>query len=811
MRTNLQNNVPVENSKPKKSKFNRSYVVETSATIGEVQPYECRFVTPDTKNVRCDETLVRTAPLVRPAFGKQSLKKWNFFVPIESVMTMYPHMMAQQKVTRNGIMYDVKQMPRVDARYLSLYCLQGARCSIWLRANSVGSAVGRLRIDRWDYDHEDLPNHNGSYADKIDQVIDAIGWHLDSQGCPKLDMGRCFEYYYPESTSVGSRLASLHLDSGNITKSSFVLPASDWHDDYPDLNVHKGYTYGEPVTPAGADVIYERQVTVEDAEGLDETLNVTLCFQFSSWGQRFAKILRAAGIPVVFGCALDMRRFEGLLAQYMAYYSLFGVPQYENFEQSYCYDIIHRFDIDPSLCKDLGPQMTDSTELGEVMRNFFIKELGEMWLTENPDFVSAHTRQPTISPEAPFIEVKNEDMYDFNTSLYDVTDAAHEGTSSVVPLMSSDTRNEQGLQPRVSVPNGNPYTLSVNHSWFDSQLLMRMAKYANRNTVVGRVVSKLLDVMGLGDYMNQQKSHYLGYSEIRLNIQSLVSQSDTFDPATDSGSELGEYGGKCVGYEERGKKVTNQSNYAGYYISFFCVCVDATYMQGSDETTRAATKGQFYNPDADGLGMQLSAKSIINAEQPEGWSAHNPNAINGVVTSSNMAQSSFGFAPRYSQFKVARSFVNGGFADRSRRKAFCEYDQNKLFYVNESTCVPVPNIYGKDPNLSNDQVQYEMYRGLEVIDTPVAGKVWRYLGRYPWFENFNRIFSMQGKQPDWTLWAKGLSSYLLEKFNYHVRYEENYIVQIVVNSTDWSNMLPIDEGYGTVDLPERGEHYEQRS
>lgn len=82
---------------------------------------------------------------------------------------------------------------------------------------------------------------------------------------------------------------------------------------------------------------------------------------------------------------------------------------------------------------------------------------------------------------------------------------------------------------------------------------------------------------------------------------------------------------------------------------------------------------------------------------------------------------SFGFVPRYSGWKTIPNIVSGDL--RLRRYE----SEMKTFYLDRDPIFHQLDVSGSSPKIS-------------VQKCPKASYVWRFLGKYPQLQNFNRIF-----------------------------------------------------------------------
>lgn len=758
MRNNLQNDVKVENDKQRISKFNFSGSISTSESVGRVSVGFAQTLIPGSRCMVGQEQLVRMAPLAAPVYSKQKFKTWHMFVPIEDVWPNFGPMMTQQAVGRNGALITPAATPHLQARELAAFCLQGAKCSIYLQVGA-DTITAASPLSAWKIaPHDDTPD----YRVLIDNIIGAIGWTTNSDGVHVINIGKVLAL--PDE--------DLELLSGNGTTASFVLPNNAEPDEYPSWWSDKGYDK-DVVTPDGADFKVFNNVVISGI-----TYRCMFCFRLSSWGQNFAKTLNALGYPLDFSNSTE-RSLLPLMAVYKAYWDVFGLNMWMNWEQTNC-DRLKSYLVnlpDPAI-------WSLSSAYWQLFKDFILNEVGAMWLTEQNDYVSAHLPQPTMSKP-------------LDTPLQGVLDViGNYGLNVVTPDTQSPTDTPVDGQTR----NLHAFMNVIGHGAMDEEILKRLYKATNRNTLLGRKIEALMSAMGLGTYMQRTRINYIGDTSIDLEVTPVTSQADTFKEATSSepasGEPLGAYSGKGVGYRKHDRKLYCQANSFGWYLVLQSVTCDSGYSQGEDMTTAAYRMQDFFSPLYDGVGLEVHAKSVVNCR------ADSAVVIDAIK--SDGATKGFGFATRYSGWKVGRNVSNGSFCFASIRDNFIPYIMDKLFFPEQRKSYRFTAGSFNPESDTPHEIRYDLGRVLPWDDVPTAGNSWRFLNRFPWLSNLARIFHNQGKQKPWSLWSGAVYANIAKYFEYLYLTDENYMIFNDVTFKCWAPALPIEESYGTVD-PEKKE------
>lgn len=774
MRNNIQNDVKIERAKLPLSKFNLSGSVSTTCKIGEVGVSFSRLLQPYTKAMCSQEQLIRMNPLVSPVYAKQFYKTWHMFVPIEDVWANYSAFVTKTPISRNGVVFTPSKEPFMNVGQFTAFCLNGAKCSIYYKHVPAGSSAtvnGIFHIASY----EDNPNvvtatqldNPIKYRTLIDQALYNV-YGSRSDTAPTLNI----------LALTGIQFANtLYLESGNIDRKSFTMVDSSDIDDEVT-----GYDVTNVVAIDKADNVVFKTIDVSG-----QTFVIAYAFRYSSWGQHYLSVLRGLGYPVDLDSS-KQRSVLPLLAVYKCYWDVFGLNMWQNFESTYCGRLKTYLEN-----KADGTVASDPTAC-ELFVNFVYDELGSMWVTEQNDYISAHLPQPVIS-------------VDNKTPLFgvvDVMDASGSETGPARTVAVLDRSDAVNGQPNVISKDGHASTKTQFHGHLDSEILKRLYKATNRNTALGKKIADLMRAQGLGQYMERTRVNYIGDTCVPIDITSVTSTADTFDATTKQGTLLGQYGGKGVGYQDnKDKKLWYKTDCLGWWICLDAMTCDAGYSQGEDLTLAAIEQEQQYQPDYDGLGLTLHPMSIINGSRDVCLGS----LRSGSYPVESLTDKPYGFAPRYSEFKVGRNTLNKGFALKSLRDYFLTYNMDKLIFPDDIVSWDVTDKVNTTPTGGKS---YKVERMLPPADIPTAGNPWRFLGRFPWLVNFQRIFAAVSQSMPYSMFGGGALSALAKYFEYHYLTDDNYIVLQEIWFKAWSPMLPQEETYGTIDPDRKSLEYIDR-
>lgn len=793
MRNNIQNDAKVENDVLPTSKFNLSGSYYSTSCVGEIGVACCRALQPHTRAMMGTEKFVLTAPLVAPCYAKMHYKTWSYFVPVEDVWPNYSAYRTQQKITRNGNVFRPTKKPCISKDILSMYMLNGAKCTIFARLLPEGytseNNLNYLSGEYFDFPEEifdasSLLSNAGLYRAIMQEALHFLFTDpVDEYGAPDYDsyINLHVLNHYTNWTNLNGYI---RIRSGNYGVKSFCRRSRTVP---PELA--SGYDVSSYVPLGKGDVTYYRVITVI-YQGVASNYMIAYNFRLSSWGRHYKKVLEGLGYRLDVDAVDEPREILRLLAAYHAYWYSFGIDYWQNFETTLCRRL------ETLLTNTNDVDVCDNLNLIPTFNDFINEEFGSMWVTEQNDYVSAHTPQPNMSYKDDFAL----------SGIVDVNNPSG-GASFSSPDLSispaSDTSVPIAGQPTETLRDNMPFIRIVTHGHMDAELLKRMSKSVNRDTILGKTIEKQMRANGLGDYLERTRTNFIGSTSLELNVSSVISSADTFKPATESsaqeGAVLGQRAGKCVGYQDNSKKLYYRTECFGYWITLDAITCDSGYAQSEDMTTASTELDTDYSPKYDGLGFQLDPKSIINGARDE--------SFGGLVTGADRKQLSMssvahGFAPRYNEWKIGRNCVTGGFSNKSTRDYYTSYNMEKLIYPDSF----IDHILQSSSSGAPTGAQvYQHVRTFSAKDTPVAGPVWRYLARWPWLSNLLRIFAYTGVEAPAAIFRnirQGDLEVLAKKWEKIYYQDDNYIIMSEHWFKAWSAMLPIEETYGTID-PER--------
>lgn len=749
MNNNKIGNIAIKTASRPRARFNLSHDVNTTFSFGDIQPAMCRLLPANSKTSVEVESLVRLAPLLSPTFGRIKYKQYHHFVGMSTLTENFAPMMAQQAVSRSQGTFQPTDLPFCKLSYLSRLILIGAKCTIYDGNNGGDDSGAQITVDLYKVtDINNLPARassilSGAFASSYNASGSIPAF--DNYSGPTLNLQYIFNDY-----SSGQCIIPI----ANQTGWSFfdVQPSA--------LTSFVYQTFSGDVTTVmldSADYVVTRPTT--------GTSNLTFAFRLSAFGKRLRKVLLGCGYQIDFRSDRQVSLMP-LFATYKAYFDSFGLTLYNKWETTNVYKIL-RYTDNYYASADFNNWLMGVSSYLSLQSDFFrfINDVGNMWYTDSQDFVSAHITNTAVSSstasENPrLISVDSSNSYHPNVDYSDIT--------QVLASLSN--------------PNGHAYIDAVKHGYLDSEYLKILYHRTNKNTIAGQRIAELLRAAGLGKYVDEDKSDFIGENETIVTISDVVSTSDTYqnNGGVKSGQVLGDYAGRGLEYN-RSKNFTFENAETGFWVTLVCIVPESGYCQAIDRSVTQRTPFDFYQPDFDALGYEATAKDMVVGAVD--WSS--PSSAVGSLFSS------FGFVPTYSSMKVANNVLNGDFSLRGTRDSYLPFTLDKIISVGERA------VYHDTALDTGDSNGYRCYHLLRPSDLPTASPIWRYVGRYPWLGLYNRIFNQVGTQLESDPRYYWFDNSGYSKYIYLYNDYDNFLCHNIFNVQQWAPMLPIEKSFET--------------
>lgn len=673
-----------------RSRFNLDHDYNSTFTFGETQPSFIREMIPGSKIEIKSNSLVRLAPMPAPTFGRMKIENRSHFIPLSSLVKHFQDSFLTQTIVSEGPKtFKVETLPHIQLARLCWYVLTGAKCTIYKTAaldesyrqqtvkgfnvsdstskTALETLLASLQTSHYLTANQATTAPIGEYGENFLQIIPERLFNLDDNLSP-LDVTKC--------TTIP--LANKNTSPGNFGLNRVGELDATGEADFAHGAVHmNGADYVHTVTRTNGEIIH-------------------FAFRLSNFGKRLRKILIGLGYQIDFRAKNEVSLLP-LFAYYKAYFDSFGLTLYQNYLHTNACKCLTDFDYNNT------PSYNDfdDTLPRQIFRNF-IYDLGNCFATAPQDYVSSHMLTTAVSPSAggamSFIDVQSGD----------------------IPIVLPSSENPRADHEAI---NGHAYINQVIHSHLDSEYLKKLYKWTNKNTIAGKRIREILISQGFGDWIDKQKTFFIGQDEQRIEIMEISATADTTNIG---GSSLGEWAGKGRS-EKQSKKHSYETDEHGYFITISTLIPEGGYTQALSDHVNELSKFDFYNPEFDSMGYDASrfSETVCGTQN---WSQHGGDQDDAQASLTE----TFGFKPRYLEKKVQFNKSNGDFSLRSTRNSYLPYTLDKLIDVGEREVT-------EDIRIENEPY-YHVKKMFPLTDIPSAGDIWRYYYRYAWLSNFNRIF-----------------------------------------------------------------------
>ena len=271
-----------------------------------------------------------------------------------------------------------------------------------------------------------------------------------------------------------------------------------------------------------------------------------------------------------------------LLAFYKSYWTLFGVNRTFNFYNTNCYKLIKR------LSETTDTVLTiNGTVISYALLLSFVGDLTECTYTCPVDYFSSSDvitdRGAQGSP-------------DVSTIIQGTNDGGRLGAWTADDGSVSQYKSGGGISLNDNYP-------------IAAQIAMRLLRFVNKNSVVGRQVSEILRTRyGVTDVHNTTHESVIrvGATAVPIQISAIYNQTgDSVD------MPLGSYAGMGVG-SRRSKNFTFTADEFGCLITLTAVVPKMGYFQGQlrENTDGVDSSFDFWTPEFDAIGCLSATNSL---------------------------------------------------------------------------------------------------------------------------------------------------------------------------------------------------------
>lgn len=791
----------------KKSKFSLSHDVNTTYDWGSVQPLFGKLMLPDSSiNVNAEQ-LTRLAPMVVPTFGRVKLKNIAHFIPCDEIWPNWDAMMSQTKVTRTALnsdgtptssVYVPQKVPYLPNSILAAWCLAGASVNLYF-----SGTVGTVQENTWNCARNTgswgtpagWPSATTATREYLNVLLDIA--NTNSPATSTLPGLNYTGYTYLVRRLLTSQSGSQLL--GNFGAAVVRLPTISTMVATPLANAQgNGYTHSasneqnsydtslgdDHVSFDGSDLIWEYAgsagagITSADraassgtpVEGVTSNefdgRKIRIVFRFSSFGKRMRKILIGLGYDVNLSND-DNVSILPLIAFYKAWWDTFAPERFKNFYETNAWKIIN--------ATMVGVQGADllywfnQTNANDIRTYFrgFMGDLGTCFATDRMDVISAATDTysgaTNTTTAGTMTSLQSEILTQVNEILglmpTDVPLIGPGGQVGTTMYPGGQAINQVAIEA-ASSGNGMQLTQPQIDALKKAYIMM------NKTSVAGMKVEEILRALGHGDYVEECKGRFINSTDDSIKISDVVATAATDD------AELGQYGGRGLGL---GKfQFSFSTNRYGYLVILSTMVPESGYVNAPVHENEAIGFDTMYNPELDGLAYEAIQKKQLTGSP---------------LISDGSYRATFGFLPTYSQWKFMSNKANGDFSLNSRKQYMIPYTLDKYLPVSNANVYRVEETnghVGSTTELCTPRFTY--------ADLPNAGEDYRFINKFPWNGDFNRIFSEQDDGYEWSVFSPNNNSFLFNSFEY-----DNFMTHNVFDIAYFAHMKSIEDSYGTFD------------
>lgn len=494
-------------------------------------------------------------------------------------------------------------------------------------------------------------------------------------------------------------------------------------------------SYDDAVLPSGCDFFLDFR---KDA---DLNNSFMIAFRFGPSSRR----LRSIFIGLGYSLNIDNTpvSFIPLLSFYKAWFDLYYPVRDLSWTDTNAFKLI-RYIEDYKFSFIFDTRSMSSSYNKKMYDTFlaFISDLRNVFYVAPDDIVSIHRPTPSLAA----------------------------GTDiSFIDYDGSDSTNVERIDPTYQPT----LTGKGNISLISLDVLQRLTRYFNKNSVIGRRISEYVKVHYGADVANSlyKDAFHIHSFTFPLNVDDIFSTSDTFEQVSDTQSKgelLGSYGGKGIGFDKSHLEFTAPC--AGYLFVLGSISTPTGYFQGNSGDLYVTDFDTVPQADFDALGFELSPRGQFFGFN-DIYSGHF-----GTPNYADLGQG-FGFVPRYTGLKYHKNIVNGDISRLATSSSLSPYHLNRI--LTPST-VELHSLE-KSGGFAKIDVR------VSTVDLPGSSTAWRYLSSQEWLGNYNRIFYNQG---DLIARPRGVGSP-----DYGP--DDNFIVQTVFESKVSNHLKPLSQSFDT--------------
>lgn len=552
------------------------------------------------------------------------------------------------------------------------------------------------------------------------------------------EVSRCGDGYLP----YGTRKTNFIYPLEQSAPSQFI-PSSD----------------DNAVTPVGSDFmiripsgnLFQRApgVLPFSTYDLSPASETVICLKLNNSGKLLRKIFLGLGYQLKL--VSNNVSFLPIFAFYKSYFQTFAPKRFVKFEQTY-----------------FGRLMTHLVNTGESVMDTFTKH----W-ADDPgylpglvdDLLTCFYTEDTDYYSSQIIGLVN----DYAGDLMQPYVATLEAGATNLDLIQSNV--SKNAPPAIDFNEASGGSGVVQHTQSQQNVLARLTNFVNRRSILGGKIADLLEsVFGIpAKDVLKDDNPYVGSSIIDVDF------SDVFSTAETAEGSLGEYAGKAIGAGDADKLDVKCSS-PGLVLVFQTVIPRTQKVQGVNPNLFHTSPSDYYNPSFDGITLLPTNKlSLYCVDSP----------MESLVS----VRSSFGNQAVFAEYKNrTQGILNGDLSLLSTKSTYDSFTMDQVLanYVSQE-------------NVESSTVPGTIIATVTAPKTQnlTAGTMWRFIGRWLWLGNFDRIFVNTRQFFD----LFGAQDFTWDSRDSHTT-DDNLVIHNVVDLKINAPMLPNADSYMTKDLDE---------
>lgn len=277
-----------------------------------------------------------------------------------------------------------------------------------------------------------------------------------------------------------------------------------------------------------------------------------------------------------------------------------------------------------------------------------------------------------------------------------------------------------GISDSQAVSNFSQPTVNGNIRLIALDVVKRLTRFVNKDSIIGQKMSNWVRNHFNAQVANSlyQDVYQIKTDVLPLQINDVFSTADTADASSQSGERLGSYAGKGIGFGDTGCKFHSDKH--GYLLCISAIVPKSGYFQGNDTSLYGLDRFTLPSADFDALGMEVTPFGFIAGDI--GYTDMTASTDQKLDYSAG-----FGFVPRFSGYKFKKNIVNGDMSRRSLIDSMSPYYLDRILQTGDA-------LYQSMADNKFAQIR-QFYPSL-----PMASEQWRYLTKYPWLGDYDRIF-----------------------------------------------------------------------